>query len=193
MDTKRNVGACWKTSDGEIRCPLKERGNCWESPSGQIQCDGDALTGNDDQNSSGDPSTTTSSASTPDIITASTAASSQTPTADSNTDSNTDSTYTGPTTDPITGDDSTTSDSTTTCVHTSDGFLECGSVMFKRVSIDKRDLEPAYLACTRGPDGVVDCHAPIPANPGNGSLELDERNAVPGEPTLRSRMDLDKH
>ncbi|KAL8934302.1 MAG: hypothetical protein Q9216_005979, partial [Gyalolechia sp. 2 TL-2023] len=193
---KRADGPCRETVNGQIHCPLKERGtcqeiangqvrcdakdkrgNCWETPNGQIQCNDVPLTGDD---GSSTQNTTTSQDHATDEAPVSPSESATV----ANTDPNTDLTS-GALTDENTTTDVGTSAPVDTCVVTADGRLECGNVMSKRGDHDglerRSPRDYYYASCPHGPDGVLHCRTPSTTTPGNGGRSLDKRIAVAGE------------
>ncbi|KAL8980912.1 MAG: hypothetical protein Q9177_005740, partial [Variospora cf. flavescens] len=146
------TGKCWTTMDGEKHCPSthSRRGACWEASNGQVQC-------SDDDTSDINADSTT--------VTAAPAASTMTSPAEIS--------------DEVASDDDSADGSGTTCVHTTEGFLQCGDVMRKR---DEDSVAPSMspflssddttttdedltaetgTTCVHTADGFVQCGDPM--------------------------------
>ncbi|KAI4134314.1 MAG: hypothetical protein LQ341_006043, partial [Variospora aurantia] len=138
--------------DGGKHCPSthSRRGACWEASNGQVQC-------SDDDTSDINADSTT--------ITAAPAASTMTSPAEISDD--------------VASDDDSADGSGTTCVHTTEGFLQCGDVMRKR---DEDSVAPSISSfpssddttttdedltagtgttCVHSADGFIQCGDPM--------------------------------
>ncbi|KAL8832861.1 MAG: hypothetical protein Q9170_004727 [Blastenia crenularia] len=215
-------GTCWEDPNGQVHCDRKDkRGDCWEAPDGQVLCSEDNPAAATDSVTATDSATATHSATATDpaMTSATTIESTSTSTADSATmtvvdpsmTSSADSSSSGSTMDssqdpsppdPSIDDNSGSTDGSmtaTTCVHTADGYLECGNVAVKRhdSGLKKRYGRPGYPSpCYQTLAGGIDCQAASLTTPGYGPRDLDERGifAAPVTglelPNIEKRIDL---
>ncbi|KAL9011566.1 MAG: hypothetical protein Q9173_003603 [Seirophora scorigena] len=158
---------CFRNTEGELICPgMHKRDHCWEASNGQIQCSAD-----DGFNVDVDYTTTASPA-------ASTITS---PAEETPVQTQSSSTLS----DDMAADGDSTAGTGTTCVHTAEGYIQCGNAMDKRdgdsivppissfpsADADEDGTAGTGVTCVHTAKGFIEC--------GNVMVKRDGDSIVP--------------